>query len=168
MLDEVKPGPRFTPEERRRIQDELIRMIALQGHTVRAAATALDISPSLPSEWAQTDKEWSERYARAREEQSHRLAEVALDASKGGDDYAEAVQRVIEMEDEELLTAGVKQRRKIIAGLQNAAIQRDRLRVDTLKWYASKVAPKLYGERVVVGGDKDAPVTFDVVVRRET
>ena len=32
----------------------------------------------------------------------------------------------------------------------NSAIHRDRLRVDTRKWYLSKLAPKRYGQRVEV------------------
>jgi hypothetical protein len=33
-----------------------------------------------------------------------------------------------------------------------------RLRVDTLKWLMSKLAPKRYGERLLVAGDEDNPV----------
>ena len=39
------------------------------------------------------------------------------------------------------------------------AINRARLRVDTRKWVLSKALPKVYGERVVLAGDKDAPLT---------
>lgn len=38
-------------------------------------------------------------------------------------------------------------------------VRRDRLRVDTRKWFASKVAPKLYGDKVQhTGGDGEGPV----------
>jgi hypothetical protein len=33
-----------------------------------------------------------------------------------------------------------------------------RLRVDTLKWLMSKLAPKRYGERLLVAGDADSPI----------
>lgn len=37
-------------------------------------------------------------------------------------------------------------------------IQRSRLRVDTRKWYLSKLAPKKYGEKLELSGDPDRPV----------
>jgi hypothetical protein len=40
----------------------------------------------------------------------------------------------------------------------NAAINRDRLRVDTRKWYLSKLAPKRYGQRVEVSSTALDPV----------
>ena len=49
--------------------------------------------------------------------------------------------------------------------LDNAAVQRNKLRVDTLKWLLSKLAPKLYGERLTVAGDADSPLTIQKVER---
>jgi hypothetical protein len=40
----------------------------------------------------------------------------------------------------------------------NAAIHRDRLRVDTRKWYLSKLAPKRYGQRVELSSTAADPV----------
>ena len=40
----------------------------------------------------------------------------------------------------------------------NAAINRDRLRVDTRKWFLSKLAPKRYGQRVEVSATTADPV----------
>lgn len=37
-------------------------------------------------------------------------------------------------------------------------IARSRLRVDTRKWLLSKVLPKVYGDRLLLGGDPDAPL----------
>lgn len=36
-----------------------------------------------------------------------------------------------------------------------ADVQRARLRVDARKWLMSKMAPKKYGDKVAIGGDKD-------------
>jgi uncharacterized protein YodC (DUF2158 family) len=46
--------------------------------------------------------------------------------------------------------------------LDNAGIQRNRLRVDTRKWLMSKLAPKKYGDRVTqeVTGKDGGPVEF--------
>jgi hypothetical protein len=37
-----------------------------------------------------------------------------------------------------------------------------RLQVDVRKWIASKLMPRLYGERIEVAGDPDAPLTLTV------
>ena len=42
--------------------------------------------------------------------------------------------------------------------------QRARLRVDTRKWLLSKVLPKVYGDKVVIAGDSEAPL--EVIVTR--
>ena len=44
--------------------------------------------------------------------------------------------------------------------------QRDRLRVDARKWYASKLAPKKYGDKVALtgGGEGDAPIRTALTV----
>ena len=36
-------------------------------------------------------------------------------------------------------------------------IARSRLRVDARKWLLSKMLPKVYGDKVALGGDADAP-----------
>ena len=46
-------------------------------------------------------------------------------------------------------------------------VQRSKLRVDARKWYASKLAPKKYGDKVVnehQGGDPDKPITANITV----
>lgn len=40
-------------------------------------------------------------------------------------------------------------------------IARSRLRVDSRKWYLSKMAPKRYGERTTIAGDPEAPLVFE-------
>ena len=40
--------------------------------------------------------------------------------------------------------------------------QRARLRVDTRKWLLSKVLPKVYGDKVTLAGDSDAPIAVNV------
>ena len=79
---------------------------------------------------------FSEQYARAREAQADKLAEEALQIADDGrsDTYldAEGNERT-----------------------DNEVIQRSRLRVDTRKWLASKMAPKKYGDKVAIGGADD-------------
>lgn len=44
--------------------------------------------------------------------------------------------------------------------------QRDRLRIDARKWYASKLAPKKYGDKTILAGDDDNPVRVVAKVER--
>lgn len=44
--------------------------------------------------------------------------------------------------------------------------QLGRLRYDARRWAASKLAPKQYGDKVVVAGDPDAPVTHQMIDAR--
>ncbi len=45
----------------------------------------------------------------------------------------------------------------------NESYQKDRLHIDALKWAASKMAPKKYGEKVQLGGDEDGvPIRHEV------
>ena len=41
--------------------------------------------------------------------------------------------------------------------------QRSRLRVDTRKWLLSKVLPKVYGDKVLIGGDGGDPIKIEDV-----
>ena len=102
-----------------------------QGKSLRTIAE-LEEMPAQSTIMAWLDgsrPEFSEQYARAREAQADKLAEEALQIADDGrsDTYldAEGNERT-----------------------DNEAIQRSRLRVDTRKWLASKMAPKKYGDKV--------------------
>ena len=80
--------------------------------------------------------DFTEQYARAREAQADKLAEEILAIADDGrsDTYLDA-------EGNEKT--------------DNEAIQRSKLRVDTRKWLASKMAPKKYGDKMAIGGADD-------------
>ena len=80
--------------------------------------------------------EFSDQYARAREAQADKLAEEALQIADDGrsDTYVDG-------------DGNVK--------TDTEVIQRSKLRVDTRKWLASKMAPKKYGDKVAIGGADD-------------
>lgn len=42
------------------------------------------------------------------------------------------------------------------------AVARNRLRVDARKWYASKLAPKKYGDKLELAGDPDSPLIVQI------
>jgi hypothetical protein len=133
----------------------LLRRVA-EGETVSAVCEDLGIERSTPWRWAQDDAEFRNAYARARENQAHALAEQAIMIATGNDAMTVAWERGIEAAAEELEKSGNQKWRQVVNALENNLVQRNRLRVDTLKWFTSKIAPKLYGERIqaeVTGAD---------------
>lgn len=42
------------------------------------------------------------------------------------------------------------------------AVARNRLRVDARKWYASKLAPKKYGDKLELAGDPNSPLVVQI------
>jgi len=89
--------------------------------------------------WLSKHKEFSEQYAHAREAQADYLAEEIIEISDDGTNDWMARRSEAEK------GAGVE------TGwvLNGEHVQRSRLRVDARKWYASKLAPKKYGEKIV-------------------
>lgn len=84
-----------------------------------------------------------DQYARAREEQA--------------EFYAESI---IEIADEESVTVKVGEDEEVSVVLDATAVARNRLRIDARKWYASKVAPKKFGDfkAVELTGANGGPV----------
>lgn len=89
--------------------------------------------------WLAENTEFSEQYEAAAASRAHALAEEALEiADDGTNDW-------MERRSEAEKGAGVN------TGwvLNGEHVQRSRLRVDTRKWFASKLAPKKYGDKIV-------------------
>lgn len=107
-----------------------------KGDSVKEACREVGIRPARLHEWTREDSVLASVYARAREQQAHSLAERAIAVSR------EAY------------------------GRDTAGVQAARLEVDTLKWYVSKIAPKLYGERLTIEdeGEKIVRVVFEEAV----
>lgn len=99
------------------------------GRSVRSLCAEKDM-PSQDTfyKWVARDREFAERYARAKTLQVEKMAEDILDISDDGenDTYIDA--------------DGIRR-------VDNDVIQRSRLRVDTRKWLMAKLMPKKYGER---------------------
>jgi len=91
---------------------------------------AVESRPSYTSvmRWLQANQEFREMYACARQDQADFLAEEIVQIADDG------LNDTYETED------GPRTNQDVIA--------RSRLRVDARKWYASKLAPKKYGDKV--------------------
>lgn len=86
--------------------------------------------------WLASNEEFAKKYARAREAQADAIFDEMLDiADDGTNDY---------MGDDEKYNGD--------------AVARSKLRVDTRKWMASKLAPKKYGDKQLIGSDPDNPL----------
>ncbi len=127
--------------------EELCQHIVSGGHLAGfvkergfAYVTALD--------WINADKKRSEMYARAREDRADVLADeivaiadeectmVKAEKHGSGDDDGNGKTEVV---------------------FDATAVARNRLRVDARKWAASKLKPRVYGEKVAIGGADDLP-----------
>lgn len=84
--------------------------------------------------WLETNESFRDRYARAREAQADALADEIVAIA----DTTEEGEETVEKGDGSIETR------------RGDMIQHRRLRVDARKWYASKLAPKKYGEKAEV------------------
>jgi uncharacterized protein YyaL (SSP411 family) len=122
-----------------------------KGELVKYAAKEEGTNDHQVRAWALLP-EYSTLYARARESQAHALAEQALEIADGEDGLTALYEEAAELAMDEATTDAQKQAARSLAA---NIINRDRMRVDARKWLTSKIAPKLFGDRVdVTSGDK--------------
>jgi len=94
---------------------------------------------------------FSDLYTRAKTLQIDTLAEEMLDiADDGSNDLMTIVKNDVEYEQED-----------------KEVTSRSKLRVETRKWLLSKLAPKVYGDKLLMGNDPDNPFPeLKVVIKR--
>ncbi|MFA9284038.1 MULTISPECIES: hypothetical protein [unclassified Comamonas] len=90
-------------------------------------------------EFIHADSSRSEMYARARQERADLLADEIVD-------IADEDCTVVEVED------GVT-----TVGISTALVNRNKLRVDARKWVASKLKPRVYGDKLELSGEIGTP-----------
>jgi hypothetical protein len=140
----------YTPEK----ADFVLRELA-EGHSLRricetdeAKAFEPPVRPSTVRQWVYDDVEgFAARYAHARDLGIEAMADEMFDiADDGTNDYMTITKGDYEynVEDKEVTN-------------------RSKLRVDTRKWYLSKLAPKRYGDKVEV----DAKVSGGLTIVRK-
>lgn len=97
--------------------------------------------------WLGEREHFQGQYARAREMQADLYAAEVVEIA---DRTLPAVKRTIKG----------KGKTRTVEEQHGDAVERSRLMMDARKWYASKLAPKKYGEKLAVSGDDDgAPLT---------
>lgn len=136
-----KSKPKKRPVGRPRAYNEEVATKILSYLAIGESMRTVCKRPGMPAmstvfKWLREYPEFTEQYARAKEEAADVLIEDILDiADDGTNDF-------------------VPKRNKDgeIVGLMvdKEAIQRSRVRIDTRKWLASKLKPKKYGDRIAV------------------
>lgn len=104
-------------------------------------------------DWLFKDDEFHRQYARARELQAETLVDEIIDISDDGtNDYMDRLNS-----DGEVIGLVVN----------SEHIQRSRLRIDSRKWFASKVLPKKYGDKVQqeISGPDGGPIQTEAAIR---
>ena len=132
----------YTPE----LAEAVCHRIA-EGESLRELCADDDMPcVSTVSLWIVQDREgFSAQYARARQAQALQWAEDVL--------------RIADNESKDWF---VDEDGNLI--IEREQVQRSRLRVDSRKWLLSKVLPKVYGDKVTLAGDNEAPL--EVIVTR--
>jgi hypothetical protein len=110
-----------------------------RGESLLKACDAESVKAPTFMDWMRDDPVLAEQYTRAREAGLHLMA-----------------QQIIEISDEQQVEARY-QGEDVKLDLSATAVARNRLRVDARKWLLSKMMPKVYGDKLAIGGADDLP-----------
>ena len=111
------------------------------GESLRKSCEAEGVKDPTFLDWVRADDLFAEQYARAREAGLHCMA-----------------QQIIEISDEQEIEARYNGE-DVKLDLSATAVARNRLRVDSRKWLLSKMMPKVYGDKMTLAGDPEAPLS---------
>jgi hypothetical protein len=136
-VNNMKATPKA--EKEKKITEVLAGM--RNGLSLRQSSENANVKAQTFLSWVDQDKDLSEQYARARSDMIDKIA----------DD-------IIKIADEEMIPTGEGK-------VDNAMVQKQRLRVDTRKWLLSKLAPKKYGDKLELTGDDKSPLTIQRIER---
>jgi len=101
-------------------------------------------NPDTIYRWISAHKDFSDQYAQAKRQQ----IEVIVD-------------EIIEIADDTSRDISVNENGKVIVNHEH--INRSRLRIDTRKWLASKLAPKIYGHPSQIDDPHDTKASEEVI-----
>lgn len=139
----------YTPELAKFICDEIA-----YGKSLRTICKPEEMpAPSTICLWLSQHDDFAEQYARAREAQADLYAEECIEiADDGRNDWME---RRSEAEKGAGWNAGWV--------LNGEHVQRSKLRFEARRWYAGKLAPKKYGERVINDNTNNVNVALTIL-----
>lgn len=135
----VKPEKPTKPERDKDAICQAVLQGMRDGLSAFKACQAAGVPQSTFNLWVDSDAKLSESYAHAREDLIERIAN-----------------EVMELSDSEVPETGDGKR-------DWQAIQQRKLQVDSRKWLLSKLAPKKYGDRLELAGDKENPLQVQTI-----
>jgi hypothetical protein len=124
------------------LADLICKKISTSNHGLRQICEMPDINLDVSTvmDWARNNKEFSQQYAKAKQEQADFLAdEIIQIADDATNDFM-------------TITKG-----DVTYNVENKEwTNRSRLRIDARKWVASKLKPKVYGDKtdITSGGEQ--------------
>jgi len=129
------------------IADKICERISTSSRGLRSICKELGISTQTVLNWLNNEeyKDFFVHYARAKQMQADLLVEEILEIS---DDSTN---------DTEYTEFGEKENKEWV--------NRSKLRVDSRKWIASKLAPKKYGDKLELSGDSENPVATTLSIQ---
>ena len=142
IFDHDTPGRGRPTELTPEIAEEICDAIATNSKGVAALCKENEHWPDRSTifRWIAKNEEFCAQYARAKKAQAELL-----------------VDEIIEIADETTFDTYVNDEGKLVP--DHEYIQRSRLRIDSRKWKACKLIPKVYGDKMhnKVSGDEDEP-----------
>lgn len=124
---------KYSPE----LFDKICEEIATTSNGLKYICAQNDVTASAFYVWIDKDKDLLDRYMRARDAQADLLADEIIEIA----DHSE--------EDHTPFTGG-------------NVVNRDKLRIESRKWIASKLKPKKYGDKLDVTTDGEKITSFEV------
>jgi hypothetical protein len=146
-VESVSPKKGSRAIKRREVLDTIFAGISL-GKSARAMCMEVGISQRVLWNWLASDEELMRQYQRAKE--------LCVDA------YAE---EIIEISDEGSRDTYVDEKGREV--INREVIARAQLRIDARKWYAARLAPRKYGDKLPVtqeGGDAKKSIVHNIAV----
>lgn len=139
----------YSQEEKESIFNDIFQSIE-NGNSLRKSLIAVGISSSTFFIWIEEDEAKSKQYARATELRAEALLDEMFDiVDNVSEDYVG-----VDMGDGEPseILATKKPNYELI--------QRSRLRYDARKWLIGKLNPKKYGDKTILSGDEENPISI--------
>ena len=130
------------------LADRICQLFATGPATVRGVCAEVGIATEVFFIWLNKYEYFSKQYARAKEAQAQLLAD-----------------EIVEVARTPMLGQVVTDKPQGVETRTGDMVEHRKLLVDALKWKASKLAPKLYGDRTVLAGDPEAPLNPVVIVK---
>ena len=144
-------GFKYTSEQKTFLAQSVFSMMC-EGLSTRKACQACGLPIGTLFLWMNEDALLAEQYERARNLLLDVVAEDLVEiADDGRNDYMEALG---------------KDGQPIGWKVNGEHVQRSRLRVDTRKWYLSKLAHRKYGDKVQLAGDAENPIAITTIERK--